>query len=126
MMGTIKYLFLIGILAALYNAASCFDPSPNNLNIKDIIPEGVVFSSVSSSECPFINIPGQISLNSIGCLEESDRRTEKCRRHNFIFEKSGKIVSDSAGKFFQKKEVVINISITEHIHKLIYLGMLVI
>lgn len=126
-MGTkVKHIFLLGMIAALCNAAGCFDPSPKDLNLNEIPLEEFAFSSISSGVCPLINLPGQISLTSFGCKEESDRRTDKGRKQIQILEKSGKPVSDHAGQISLKKEIVINISITEHIHKLIYLGKLII
>lgn len=126
MRNLVKYMFLLGVIAAFFYAAGKFDPSskivlPPGQSIGDI---GLSFST--SSQNHDYDFSSQTTLAGSGNIEEHARRAENGRRHNLHLDRSFRFTATNFGIFTHSREVVIRTSVTEHIHKLIFLGKLII
>lgn len=126
MKNLLKYLLPFVAIVAFCGAASGFCASSDESEPSCLLPieTGVCqasFTTTGSAVC----VPTQVSCTGSVRAEESARRTEHAHKSHFVFVKSGKIISSGIGHSVHKNGFVISTAVTEHAHKLIYLGKLI-
>lgn len=119
-------MFLLGVIAAFSYAAGKFGPSSQIVVLPDQSIGGIGLSFSTSSQNQEYDFTSHTTLAGSGNIEEHARRAENGRRHNLHLDRSFRFTATDIGHITHSREVVINISVTEHIHKLIYLGKLII
>ncbi|MBQ8169220.1 MAG: hypothetical protein IJZ98_00595 [Bacteroidales bacterium] len=124
MKNLVKYL-LVFIIVAFFHAAGriatiSVDDS-SGIDIEDVVSD----DSFSSPDAEF-SVPRQIQFTGSFRVQYSSRRTTSIQRTVSEFLKSGKSFNISSINSVGKNNIVINISVIEHAHKLVYLGKLII
>ena len=125
MKNLLKYLLPFVAIVAFCGAASGFCASSDESDQSCLLPieTGVCQASFATSGSA-VCVPAQVSLPSTVRAEESARRTENAHRSHFVFLKSGKITNSGIGHSVRQSGFVVSTAVTEHAHKLIYLGKL--
>lgn len=126
MRNLLKYLIPIVMIVAFSNAAGGFDSSYQK-SVSDCCPiETVEYSGFFSTPHSELGIPEQISLSCPTSVHSNVRRTVGTHRLVLEFIKSGKALNISVLYSEQRHSVIVNTSVIEHAHKLVYLGKLII
>ncbi len=119
-------MFLLGVIAAFFYAAGMSDLSSQNAAMTGQSIGALKVSYCSSSQNQCYDLSYKTAYSGSGTIEEHGRRAENGRRHNLHLDRSFRFIATHIRLITHSREVVINISVTEHIHKLIYLGKLII
>lgn len=119
-------MFLLGVIAAFFYAAGMSDLSSQNAAMTGQSIGALKVSYCSSSQNQVYDLSYQTAHTGSGTIEEHGRRAENGRRHNLHLDRSFRFTATNFGIFTHSREVVIRTSVTEHIHKLIFLGKLII
>lgn len=120
MKNLLKYL-LVFVIVAFFHAAGRTAPISSSIYMEDI----VFADSFSSPDAEF-SVPRQIQLTGSSRVQCSSRRTTSIQRTVSEFLKSGKSFNISSLNSVGRGNIVVNTSVIEHAHKLVYLGKLVI
>lgn len=126
MKNLLKYLLPIVMIVAFSNAAGGFESSSQRDASYSRPVENVEFSGAFSTPHSELGVPGQVSLSCPTRVHSGARRTVGAHRPVSEFLKSGKASNISVLYSAQRQSVIVNTSVIEHAHKLVYLGKLII
>lgn len=126
MKSLLKYLFPIAVIVALCNVTGISDSSSQDGSISGFPKEEISFADSFSAPVSELSLPGQISLSGSARFHGNARRTVSIHRSAVGFIKSGKAFNISVFYSFHRESVIVNTSVIEHAHKLVYLGKLII
>lgn len=126
MKNLLKYLLPLAMIVTFCNVAGRSVSSSHQDSFSGFPTDEVTFADYLSAPVSELNLPGQISLSCSARLHGNARRTVSIHRSAVEFVKSGKAFNISVFCSAQRKSVIINTSVIEHAHKLVYLGKLII
>lgn len=121
-----KYLLLVFAAVFFWN---CVENPINPLPEESVADVSLITTAcqtgVSSTDHEFCP-PRQINFANTQRVQNSPRRTTGTHRSNIEFTKSGKIVNACLTYDTQRKSIIVHSSHLEPIHRLLYLGKLII
>lgn len=126
MKSLLKYLFPIAVIVALCNVTGISDSSSQDGSIGGFPKEEISFADSFSAPVSELSLPRQISLSGSARFHGNARRTVSIHRSAVGFIKSGKAFNISVFYSVHRESVIVNTSVIEHAHKLVYLGKLII
>ncbi|MBQ6689798.1 MAG: hypothetical protein IJN02_11290 [Bacteroidales bacterium] len=126
MRNLLKYILPIVIAVAFSNATGGFESSSRTAVSYSGTIKNVKFSEFISTPYSQLDIPRQVSLSFPIRVQSCARRPVSVHRPVFEFVKSGKALNTSVLYSVQRQSVILNTSVIEHAHKLVYLGKLII
>lgn len=123
----LKYLIPVLVIAAFFDVAGSVESSLQNTSSDAFSLDGISLTDTFSANSSGIAAPQTVSLSGSVRLHNNARRTVNAHsRSLFELAKSAKAFNASVLHYFQRFSVVINTSVIEHSHKLVYLGKLII
>ena len=122
----LKYMRPLVVAGAFWNGKdNLLSTVPEEIIATQTICDAVCDNVISTSESELC-LPRQASYASQTRVQTTARRTAGCCRVNVEFAKSGKVINAGLRYFIQTKSILIHSSLVEPVHKLLYLGKLII